>query len=60
MECGHEFHVFRKCGVSMMAEWRQLGALTKIFYIGGLVGFIDMAIMILTVMTIVGDIFAWN
>ena len=35
----------------MIAEWRQIGTLTKIFYIGGLVSFLGLAIMILTGMT---------
>ena len=40
----------------MMAEWSQLSTLTKIFYIGGLVSFIGLAIMILTGMTSIGAI----
>jgi hypothetical protein len=36
---------------AMMAGWRELSTLTKIFYIGGQVSFIGLAIMILTVRT---------
>ena len=43
----------------MMAEWEQLNALTKIFYIVGLISFIGLAIMVLTGVTgIFGDILA--
>ena len=35
----------------MIAEWRQLSTLTKIFYIGELVSFLGLANMILTGMT---------
>ena len=55
-ECGHEFEVFRQWGVSMIADWRQLSTLTKIFYIVGLISFIGPAIMILTEMTRIGAI----
>jgi hypothetical protein len=44
----------------MMAEWRELSTLTKIFYIGGLINFIGLAIMILTGMTSIGDIVGWK
>ena len=42
----------------MKAEWRQVSTLTEIFYIGGLVGFLGLAIMILTGMTSIGGILA--
>ncbi|MGA2936183.1 MAG: hypothetical protein ABSF52_03680 [Syntrophobacteraceae bacterium] len=32
----------------MMAEWRELGTLSKIFYIGGVVSAIGLAVMILS------------
>ncbi len=35
----------------MMSEWIQLCTMTKSFYIGGLIGFIALVIMILTGMT---------
>jgi hypothetical protein len=35
----------------MMAEWRQLGILTKIVCLGGLVSVTGLALMILTGMT---------
>jgi ABC-type multidrug transport system fused ATPase/permease subunit len=38
----------------MIAQWRQLSTLTKVFYIGGLVSFIGLGIMILTGMTSIG------
>ena len=41
-----------------MADWRQLGTMTKIFYIAGLIGFIGLALMILTGMTSIGAILA--
>ena len=34
-----------------MAEWKELSTMTKIFYIGGLVSFIGLAVMILTGLT---------
>jgi len=40
----------------MMSEWRQLSTIAKIFYIGGLVSFIGLAIMILTGMTSISAI----
>jgi hypothetical protein len=40
----------------MMAEWRQLSTIAKIFYIGGLISFIGLAIMILTGLTSIGAI----
>jgi hypothetical protein len=40
----------------MMAEWRKLTTMTKIFYIGGLISFIGLAIMILTGVTSIGAI----
>lgn len=43
-----------------MSGWRELSTLTKIFYIGGLISFICLALMILTGMTSIGDIFAWK
>jgi DMSO/TMAO reductase YedYZ heme-binding membrane subunit len=42
----------------MMAEWRHLSTITRIFYICGLIGFIGLAIMILTGITSIGDILA--
>ena len=42
----------------MMSEWRELSTLTKMFYLGGLVSFIGLAIMILTGMTSLGAIWA--
>jgi len=42
----------------MMAEWRELSTLTKIFCIFGLISFIGLAIMILTGVTSIGDILA--
>jgi hypothetical protein len=39
-----------------MVEWRQLGIMTKIFYIGGLSSFLGLALMILTAMTSIGAI----
>ena len=44
----------------MMAEWRELSTLTKIFYIAGLVSFIGLAIMILTAMTSISEILTWK
>ena len=41
-------------GVSMMAEWRQLSTIAKIFHFGGLISFIGLAIMVLTGMTGIG------
>jgi len=41
-----------------MIEWRQLGMVEKIFYIGGLISFIGLAIMILTEITGIGAIWA--
>jgi hypothetical protein len=41
---------------SIIAEWRELSTLTKVFYIGGLISFIGLAIMILTGMTSIGAI----
>jgi len=41
-----------------MSEWRELSTLTKMFYLGGLVSFIGLAIMILTGMTSLGAIWA--
>jgi hypothetical protein len=38
----------------MMAAWRQLVTVAKVFYIGGLVSFIGLALMILTGMTSIG------
>jgi hypothetical protein len=38
----------------VIAEWRELSTLTKIFYIAGLVSFIGLAVMILTGMTSIG------
>ena len=40
----------------MRAEWRQLRTITEIFYIGGLISFIGLTIMILTGMTSIGAI----
>lgn len=40
----------------MMPDWRQLGTVTKIFYIAGLISFIGLAVMILTGMTTIGAI----
>jgi hypothetical protein len=34
--------------------------LTKIFYIGGLVSFIGLVVMILTGLTSIGDILSWK
>jgi hypothetical protein len=39
-----------------MAKWRQPGAITKIFYIGGLISFLGLALMILTGMTSIGAV----
>jgi len=44
--------------VTMMAKWRELSTLTKIFCIFGLISFIGLAIMILTGVTSIGDILA--
>ena len=40
----------------MIAEWRQLGRLTKIFYVCELVGLMGSAIMIPTGLTGIGAI----
>jgi hypothetical protein len=40
----------------MMSEWKELSAMTKIFYIAGLVSFIGLAFMILTGMTTIGAV----
>ncbi len=40
----------------MMAEWKEFSTMTKIFYIGGLVSFIGLAVMILTGWTSIGAI----
>jgi len=53
--CGREFQVFRKSGVSVKAGWKQLGTVAKMSYIEGLLGFLGLAIMILTWMTGIGD-----
>jgi len=39
-----------------MSDWRQLSAITKIVYIGGLISFLALALMILTGMTGIGAI----
>ena len=44
----------------MIAEWRELSTMTKIFYIAGLISAIGLAIMILTGLTSIGDILAWK
>jgi len=44
----------------MMIEWRELSTLTKVFYTGGLISFIGLAIMILSGMAGIGDILAWK
>ncbi len=44
----------------MMAEWRELGTLTKIIYIGGVVSAIGLAVMILSGMTGAGGILSWE
>jgi hypothetical protein len=44
----------------MMIEWRGLSTFTKIFYIGALVSFIGLVVMILTGLTSIGDILAWK
>ncbi len=41
-----------------MSRLGQLDTLTKIFYIGGLISFIGLALMILTGMTGIGSILA--
>ncbi|HIJ77089.1 MAG TPA: hypothetical protein HPP81_10290 [Deltaproteobacteria bacterium] len=41
-----------------MSEWKRLCKMTKIFYIGGLISFIGLAIMILTGMTSIGAMLA--
>ncbi|HIJ77335.1 MAG TPA: hypothetical protein HPP81_11565 [Deltaproteobacteria bacterium] len=43
-----------------MAEWRQLSTLTKIFYLGGLVSFIGLAVMIFGGMAGIGGIPTWE
>jgi len=40
----------------MMSEWRQVNTLTKIFYIGGPIDLIGLAIMILTGMISIGAV----
>jgi len=40
----------------MIAEWKELSTMAKIFYIGGLISFIGLAIMILTGVTSIGAI----
>ena len=52
------FRCFGNEVVFMIAEWRQLSTIAKIFYIGGLVSFIGLAVMILTGVTSIGDILA--
>ena len=42
----------------MMIEWRGLSRSRKVFYIPGLISAIGLALMILTGMINVGDIFA--
>jgi len=42
--------------VFMMSEWRELCTLTNIFYIGGLLSFIGLVVMILTSVTSIGAI----
>jgi hypothetical protein len=42
----------------MMADWRQLSTMTNIFYVGGLISVIGLAVMSLTGMTNIGDILA--
>jgi len=44
----------------MVTEWRQLSTLTKIFYIGGVVSAIGLAVMILSGMTSIGNILTWE
>ncbi len=41
----------------MIAEWRELGTMTKIFCIGGVVSLIGLATMILTGMTSIGPVY---
>lgn len=41
-----------------MSEWMERSGMTKIFYIGGLVSAIGLAVMILTGITSIGDIVA--
>ncbi len=40
----------------MMSGWGQLCTMAKIFYIAGLVSLMSLALMILTLMTSIGDI----
>jgi len=42
--CGNEFQPFRKLGVSIISESRQLCTMAKIFNIGGLISFLGLAI----------------
>jgi hypothetical protein len=44
--------------ISGLSDWRQLSTMTKISYIGGLISFIGLAIMILTGVTCIGAILA--
>jgi hypothetical protein len=39
-----------------MSDWRQLSTITNTFYIGGLISFLGLALMILTGMTGIGAI----
>ncbi len=39
-----------------MSRWKELGKMMKIFYIGGLVSFIGLAVMILSGVTGIGAI----
>ena len=40
-----------------MSRWREASPLEKAFYIGGVISFVGLAVMILTGMTTIGDIF---
>jgi hypothetical protein len=44
----------------MIAEWREFSTIAKIFYIGGVVSAIGLAVMILSGMTSIGDIVGWK
>jgi hypothetical protein len=44
----------------MMADWKELGKSTKVFYIAGLISAIGLAVMILTGMISIGDVIGWK
>ncbi|MGA3118720.1 MAG: hypothetical protein ABSF90_30385 [Syntrophobacteraceae bacterium] len=44
----------------MLSDWRQVSTIAKILYIGGLISFIGLVVMILTGLTSIGDVIIWK